>query len=194
MHTLSNLACVKLQTCSLFSHTVLYCTVLAGVLPGPDLLLRKQRGELSVKELKKQWKDYEESQDVTDQRKDWPWSMLLPCRMCSINGKKEILKPLEAFGSRSRSRKELWADLLCQGEDLNCMTCRRLRFKESKVLVNRMMCDGCYKSLAHSSFSEEESVAWKNGEIKNYLCLQCNGESTGKRRKDMEILKCRKCN
>ena len=95
-----------------------------GVLPGPDLLLRRQRGDLSVKELKKLWKDHEESQDVTDQRKDWPWSMLLPCRTCSIHGGKEILKPLDSFGSRSRSRKELWEDLFNQGQDLNCMTCR----------------------------------------------------------------------
>ena len=32
-----------------------------GVLPGPDLLLRKQRGEISLRELQRLWKEHEEN-------------------------------------------------------------------------------------------------------------------------------------
>ena len=165
-----------------------------GVLPGPDLLLRRQRREITVKELKRLWKDHEDKQDAAEQAKDWPWSMLLPCRTCSIHEDKEILKPLEAFGSRARSRNELWKDLISEGEDLSCLSCRKLRFKESRLLENRMFCDGCYKSLPPSSFSEVDSAAWKKSEARNYLCLKCNGDAATKTRKDLEILECRKCN
>ena len=35
-----------------------------GVLPGPDLLLRRQRLEITLKELKTLWKDHEDNQDA----------------------------------------------------------------------------------------------------------------------------------
>ena len=119
--------------------------------------------------------------------------MSLPCRACSLHNNVEIRKPLEAFASRSRSKKESLNDILSVCEDLNCMCCRRLRFKERGLMETRMLCDCCYKSLPRSCFAEADSVALRKGEIKTYHCLQCTDESMGKERKGMEVLECRKC-
>ena len=88
-----------------------------GVQPGPDLLLRRQRGELTEKQLQAAWQKITDGEEEAAQQKDWPWSMPLPCRRCSLEAGKEVLKPLELFSGRGRSRTDIWNKILSQGED-----------------------------------------------------------------------------
>ena len=70
-----------------------------GNLPGPALLLKAQRGELREDELKKAWRRAEKDDAANkEERKNWPWSMKLPCRLCTNkNGGTEVCRPLSWF-------------------------------------------------------------------------------------------------
>ena len=53
-----------------------------GTLPGPELLLQRQRGKTTAKALKDAWEKVENT-DAQKQSDGWPWHMQLPCRDCS---------------------------------------------------------------------------------------------------------------
>ena len=89
---------------------------------GPALLLQRQRGDISLTDLKKKWKRAEETPVNEKQKATWPWSMELPCSMCSILQGDDTWKPLSLFCARymKPTRAELWKKYLALGETLTC--------------------------------------------------------------------------
>ena len=58
-----------------------------GTLQGPHILLERQRGEVTVAELKKRWKKVSVAEESPQAKwVDWPWTMQLPCRHCTDRG------------------------------------------------------------------------------------------------------------
>ena len=70
-----------------------------GNLPGPSLLLEAQRKKFNEADLKKAWKAAEKKEaSRKEEHKNWPWTMQLPCRMCTLeNNNIEKRYPLNAF-------------------------------------------------------------------------------------------------
>ena len=91
-----------------------------GTLPGPDLLLQRQRGNLTATAVKQKWKVVEEK-EATNQSDGWPWNMQLPCRGCSDAQKRleEVRHPLSAFACRDAGYQKAWADI-SRGQHLLC--------------------------------------------------------------------------
>ena len=50
-----------------------------GTLLGPELLLQRQRGKVTARNLKEQWKIIAQLEASTSSD-GWPWNMQLPCR------------------------------------------------------------------------------------------------------------------
>ena len=163
-----------------------------GVQPGPDLLLRRQRGELTEKQLQAAWQKITDGEEEAAQHKDWPWAMPLPCRRCSLEAGKEVLKPLELFSGRGRSRTDIWNKILSQGEDLHCIRCRQIIFKDA-VGTKGIPCDGCQHEVRRKDFEQEQLDLWDAKEPGNYVCRKCQGTLGGTRMEDREVFECTNC-
>ena len=98
-----------------------------GQLPGPKILLQVLRGTMTTKQAQAAWADIEaERQHRAAHAKEWPQSMLLPCRLCTLqNGGTEVRKPLEAF-TVATNTVDLWK-VVARGQDLACIKCERIR-------------------------------------------------------------------
>ena len=122
-----------------------------GVIPGPDLLLKRQRLQISPKELEKAWaKVTEEEEAEAALLNDWPKAMPLPCRWCSIKSGREVQKPLKAFLSDGASLTEVYDRCIKQGEDMTCLRCRQLHTTKVQANNSSMLCDGCQNVLPTS--------------------------------------------
>jgi hypothetical protein len=161
-----------------------------GALPGPALLLRRQRGEISGQELKKAWKQIEKNKLEDDKRKDWPWSMELPCRGCTQkDGAKEISRPLTDFAPRAYSRRQLMEEVYAKGEDLLCFKCLRHICDDHRTKAS-IPCDGCHELRPRRMFSGEQQQQWSSLQDGFFICSTCSGESSRHKRQDLEILYC----
>ena len=147
-----------------------------GSQPGPNLLLRRQRGDTSLRELKTAWKEIQASEDSDkDKWKDWPWTMMLPCRSCSDHARSEnpdaedVLLPLKAFINPSDGLKKAW-ERVSQGQHLMCPKCRRSQYHSAD-----MFCEGCVSLLPLSRFHIDMSQKWRNDEMSRFLCMKCDG-------------------
>ena len=123
-----------------------------GVIPGPDLLLKRQRGELKTSELQKAWQKTTEDAETDTSLSDWPRSMQLPCRWCSINNGEECKRPLKAFMSNGTSLTEIYDRCIKQGEDMTCLRCRQMHTKKVEANTTTILCDGCENMLHKSMF------------------------------------------
>ena len=106
-----------------------------GPPPGPHYLLQVLRGALTRKEAVKQWdaedKRREESSSQKQESK-LPFSMRLPCRVCSDPSDLSTFMPMQAFvPSKSPHRystaedyQEIWLSCIALGADLACWKCR----------------------------------------------------------------------
>ena len=158
-----------------------------GALPGPNLLLRTQRGQLAERALKQAWREVQaEELESTNTNRDWPWCMLLPCRGCTEKaGGVEQLRPLSAF-VYPQTLREAWTTIE-QGQDMECTSCRH---PDTSICCEGPKCNpgigkpqphirpGTNKPLAH--FRQQVVLAWREGGIGPFKCLFCeNYNSTG---------------
>ena len=145
-----------------------------GNLPGPSLLLEAQRGKLNEAELKKAWKAAEkEEESRKEERKNWPWSMQLPCRMCTIqNNNVEKRYPLSAFVT-DMTLPAGWR-AISRGYDLCCYPCASKRLSEG-MKTTAMLCQSCMKVLRSRDFPVDEQLAWKNANDGPFMCHTCAG-------------------
>ena len=106
-----------------------------GVQSGPHLLLQTLRMTITPKEAKTKWAEYEAAQkELAKKGSEWLDKVKLPCRRCSHNEKKEVMKPLRSFtnfdatkGSELTKDKldEIWSTCIAKGQDLICFNCIR---------------------------------------------------------------------
>ena len=123
-----------------------------GVIPGPDLLLKRQRGDLKTSELQRAWEKVTEAEESETSLSDWPRCMQLPCRWCSITNGKEWKRPLKAFMSNGTSLTEIYDRCIKQGEDMTCLRCRQMHTKKVEPNSTTILCDGCENMLQKSMF------------------------------------------
>ena len=112
-----------------------------GSQPGPNLLLRRQRGDVSLPELKAAWKELQASEaSDKDKWKDWPWTMMFPCRGCTDSARlehadaEEVLLPLKAFSNPDDGKAKAW-EKISQGQHLMCPKCRRDQFNSADIFL-----------------------------------------------------------
>ncbi len=168
-----------------------YCPALfmQGALPGPALLLQRQKGEINVQDLKKTWKRIEKPTE--EQEKRWPWSMRLPCRSCTYeNNGVEVWKDFDEIASKTDPRPKLWSKNLAQGEDLVCMNCFRTRFQELAT-KEVMVCDDCHQQLPRNMFPQKEQQEWQALVKAQFRCNTCQKISVPQR--SGEIIACIDC-
>ena len=65
-----------------------------GDLPGPEILLRFQRGEIEQSHLERTWAGRTSARKVI-KATDWEQTMPLYCRSCSVKARKDMWKPLK---------------------------------------------------------------------------------------------------
>ena len=107
-----------------------------GELPGPHILMSVLRGNMSLEQSKEAWKDAE-NQKADRKQKEWPHDMLLPCRQSTdANHGLEVRRPLKSFFSTPS-----W-NLIAQGQDLMCHTCKHRHMKDGRR-KNTVLCDEC---------------------------------------------------
>ena len=94
-----------------------------GDLPGPELLLKFQRRDLSMTELKQAWD--ERRKKNTPSRSKWPESMELYCRGCSERTGEEISKPLTQF--QYTNLDTAWEEVISKGMERFCRRCAKGR-------------------------------------------------------------------
>ena len=159
-----------------------------GVLPGPTLLLEAQRGAVKGKALERAWKKaQQEEEERKGWKENWPWSMELPCRGCTMENKGEVvLRPLSAF-SMSKTYRDGWK-AICKGQDMLCFKCSRHWFTKVRKETTEILCETCCMVLAASRFSTEMRKAWRQLEGGPFTCKSCAGEHTN--REDLEFLFC----
>ena len=140
---------------------------------GPHYLLQVLRGTLSRQEAVRQWdaaeKRREEVRSQTQEAK-WPFSMRLPCRMCSDPNNESTFKPMQAYVPSRQPRRcstadefgEVWMECIAFGADLICWRCRHeLGHEDSERQCRRyieeqlIFCDDCCTIKLASDFSQD---------------------------------------
>ena len=150
------------------------CILPSGTLPGPELLLQRQRGKLTAKALKERWK-FAEEKEASNQSDGWPWNLQLPCRGCSdAQGRLEEVKhPLSTFVCRDAGYPKAWAEI-CQGQHLSCPNCKR----EAGLTIDGgiMFCDVCGNLKPKLQFSDAQKQRWTDDTEKSCTCLRCESQ------------------
>ena len=90
-----------------------------GDLPGPELLLKFQRRELDISQLKEAW-DLRRKRDKPSKSK-WPDAMELYCRGCSECVGEDVCKPLSQFDFESI--ETAWEEVVSKGMESFCRRC-----------------------------------------------------------------------
>ena len=117
--------------------------------------------------------------------------MLIPCRRCTDeNGGQEVRKPLLLFAPHV-SVADFWENSLAHGQDLCCMRCRNITFREVQDRV--LVCDGCQKLLPGKSFDAENMDIWRQGLAEPVHCRRCSERKDRARREDLELIFCSGC-
>ena len=185
-----------------------------GQLPGPKILLQVLRGTMRPKQAQAAWEQVEaERQHRAATPTVWPYSMLLPCRGCTLqNGEAEVRLPLKAFTTATKIAN-LW-QVLAQGQDLACIKCQQTHYwgKKQKQRhevqpetgpIHRMpemearktiLCDTCLTALWCTAFSSKMQMAWENDP---QSFIQCNSCATGGQqinKSDLRFFYCTSCN
>ena len=100
-----------------------------GVLPGPDLLMKVLRDEITPADAKRLWKEDEDSREKqriaakTIEPEKWSRALEIPCRRCTDeNGGVEKRKPISAFTS-AHLHEDTWRNVIRKGQDLCCFKC-----------------------------------------------------------------------
>ena len=65
-----------------------------GDLPGPEILLKFQRGEIEQSHLQRTWAARTSARKTT-QTNNWEQNMALYCRSCSVGARRDVWKPLK---------------------------------------------------------------------------------------------------
>ena len=150
-----------------------------GTLPGPHVLLQRQRGDLSAAELKAKWRAIDRDEAREKNRwEQWPWTMQLPCRTCTDKqevageGKEPsaVMLPLKAFASQTDGFKAAWGHIK-QGQHLCCPKCRGDRFRSAD-----MLCESCCTLLPASKFHIDMYRKWQSEEMTRFVCRKCSGQ------------------
>ena len=90
-----------------------------GDLPGPELLLKFQRGELNEAELKAAWDAKRPRNNAP--KTTWPENMPLYCRGCSEGGITEVHRKLSHF--TYTSNETAWEEVVSKGMERLCRRC-----------------------------------------------------------------------
>ena len=116
----------------------------------------------------------------------WPFSMELPCRVCTDkNEGQEVWKPLSAF-TTSRSLDAVWQNTIAKGQDLVCFKCRHtLKWGPSDAVI---LCDACNVIRARKEFNAAMQRDWEAYADVPMHCKSCSGE--GKKHSSAEVLTC----
>ena len=166
-----------------------------GELPGPKLLMEVLRRNMSAEEAKTAWKKVErETQKTKEKTSDkWPLSMPLPCRKCTDdNGGEEVRKPLKHFSnSGGADLGALWTKVLAQGQDLDCLRCTQLIYKDHRVRL--MVCDDCQKVCLCAHFGKEAQRIWREGEQGRVVCTRCEEGRGKEKRENIQLVGCQFC-
>ena len=99
-------------------------------------------------------------------------------------------KPLRVFAICSRV-EDFWKDALSQGQDMCCMRCCQITFREMQETI--LVCDACQKALPKKKFDEQNLVIWRQGLNEAVLCRWCAGDKDKLLRQDMDLVFCRGC-
>ena len=159
-----------------------------GELPGPSLLMKVLRHEMTTEAARKAWKEQEDSETATGGQ-EWPQELPLPCRACTDrNGGVEVRKPLRAFTIKT-TLGDLWQDAVAHGQDLLCVACRQLRWRErdrSKI----MLCDLCSFIRHETKFTSESKRRWREESDEPIVCNECSGDRATRTIADAELFAC----
>ena len=98
-----------------------------GDLPGPELLLKFQRGELRAENLEEEWRGRREPRSRRSHQ--WLEGMPLYCRGCSERAGEDVQKPAKEFPHTSTQR--LWQEVVALGMHRFCTACIQKRRPET---------------------------------------------------------------
>ena len=145
-----------------------------GDLPGPELLLKFQRGDLDVDDLEAAWKARRETK--TRRREKWPEDMLLYCRGCSENDGTDVSRPLRDFAHYDGSR--VWPDVLALGMERFCSDCAPNADKPSKatepVQSAPTVCGYCRGAIAKAATAQITLPFCKACQKLRVKCVPCS--------------------
>ena len=134
-----------------------------GDLPGPELLLKFQRRELSMSELKQAWDERRKKNKPS--RSKWPESMELYCRGCSERTGEEINKPLTQF--QYTNLDTVWEEVISKGMERFCRRCAKAEntgeASASRSAETPDTCAWCRKAIDSKCFANLR------------LCTSCSG-------------------
>ena len=181
-----------------------------GELPGPTILMKVLRQQLSTAEAKKEWKAVEKNAKREDAQSEKKWMdiMTLPCRNCSDNDDQSTWKPMTAFHSQYRKMADVWKHVLAKGQDLQCLRCHRKKFwlksplKKGKVDKETffrefpmMRCAQCEKTIHHSGFAQEMQNRFIDmvADDPESICKECERGHCHEKREDVEFYRCNYC-
>jgi len=163
-----------------------------GQLPGPRILTAVLRNTLTLSQAKEAWAQAEESKEArAAQRQDWPWSMELPCRTCTLkNDGEEVRKPLKSFAVQ-QPVKQLW-NYIAQGQDLECIRCFQKRRRKEEV-CSVMVCSTCEKVYGSAAFDADAQVRWSGDTEQEVQCKSCVSQEADLGRFQLPLLQCQRC-
>ena len=97
-----------------------------GDLPGPDLLLKFQRGAIEQRHLETAWG--KQSKKIRKPN-NWHWlnEMPLYCRGCSETAAVEVYKAAKEFPNPNRGLQLLWDRVIALGMERFCKQCSKAR-------------------------------------------------------------------
>ena len=181
-----------------------------GQMPGPAILMDVLRGKTTTSGAEHLWKKSQRQLDPKEGRVETKWlkRMPLPCRNCSDEDNQSTWFPLTHFSYAYSGETELWEKIAQQGQDLQCLSCKRKDFllknpfrkggadKDTFFNTEPMMrCSKCRELLHHSKFDDEMKDNWVSvaDDAPAVVCINCKRGHGKDKRQDVHKVHCDHC-
>ena len=149
-----------------------------GELPGPHILRRFWREEITQEDIATEWERLSEARLSWKQIEDMP----LPCWSCSEKAGVETMLPLKMFASDNS-----WNHTVGLGADAICAACKKQRAEKKRVHTRfhhenapagHTHCVVCNNNKPDTDFDKDKLDQWRQGgHMTRATCQQCSTKS-----------------
>jgi len=164
-----------------------------GDLPGPELLLKFQKGAVAQEQLEEAWRSRTKKRRAG--KTTWPEDMPLYCRGCSMKQGKDVYRALKDFPDHGA--KHRWDRIVSLGMERFCTACSKERIKkagaqgaakgqefgalgkESGSLggtpADHITCVACGRELPTDAFDPDQLSTWRKhfNTARDATCTDC---------------------
>ena len=123
---------------------------------GPQLLMRKMKGEITTDEAAEEWKQQCAVSDRLKKTPTDPLKMLYRCTQCFLRRSQDYMKPATAFGAYSLN--EIRSQIISHGWWTRCLACIEYAATKNEITaMHKVMNNDVIAALPYASTPKSTS-------------------------------------